>query len=240
MSSPSLQCIAAIKNRSRVPSTKGLEAAVTCPSDFNHPSSEQRATRAKKNQLYDVEIVEEKGSEVRVHYCGYSSEYDEWKPKVDIKYVAPPFQQREEDFSPLTHLACCIKKGLLPSRSGDPEVRIQVPCDIPSFRVLQEVAKPLSERGTMERYKILQYSDLDNVLGQKWHFRVVNEAGDFSYVILETLSFYLTKGKPILDYSVEKKEDTFTFKPFFIEQCNFIIFKFIRGDGNKLKLLEFL
>ena len=158
---------------------------------------------------------------------------------MDVKYIAPPFQPHEEEFSPLTHLACCIK-GLLPSRSGDPEVRIQVPCDIPSFQVLQEVAKPLQEGGATDKYKILHYSDLDNVLGEKWHFRVVNEAGDFSYVILETLSFYLTKGKPILDYTVEKNEDTLVFKPTFIEQCNFIIFKFIRGDGNKRKLLEFL
>ena len=238
ISSPDLQCRAAIKNRSRVPSTKGLEAAATCPSDFSHSTSKQRATK-NKNKLYDVVIVEEKGSEVKVHYCGYSSKYDEWKPKVDVKYVAPPFQPHDEEFSPLTHLACCIKKGLLPSRSGDPEVHIQVPCDIPSFQVLQEVAKSL-QGGATEKYKILRYSDLDNVLGEKWHFRVVNEAGDFSYVILETLSFYLTKGKPILDYTVEKNEDTLIFKPTFIEQCNFIIFKFIRGDGNKRKLLEFL
>ena len=78
------------------------------------------------------------------------------------------------------------------------------------------------------------------MLGEKWHIRVVNEAGDFSCVILETLSFYLTKGKPILDYTIEKNGDTLTFKPTFIEQCNFIILKFIRGDGNRRKLLEFL
>lgn len=154
MPSPSLQCIAAIKNRSRVPSTKGLETAATSPSDFSHPTSKQR------DKLYDVEIVEEKGSEVKVHYCGYSSKYDKWKPKVDVKTIAPPFPPCKEDFSPLTHLACCIKKGLVLSRSGDPEVHIQVPCDIPSFRVLQEVAKPLRERGATERYKILHYSNL--------------------------------------------------------------------------------
>ena len=70
---------------------------------------------------------------------------------------------------------------------------------------------------------------------------VVNEAGDFSYVILETLVFsmYLTKGEPILD-TVEKNEDTLTFKPTFIEQCKFIISKFIRSDGNKRKLRIFL
>ena len=117
-----------------------------------------------KNKLYDVEIVEEKGSEVKIHYYSYSSKYDEQKPKVDD--VAPPFQPHEEEFSLLTHLACCIKKGLLPSWSGDP-VCIQVTRNIPLFHVLQEVAKPL-RGGVTDQYKILHYSDLDNVLGKKW------------------------------------------------------------------------
>ena len=46
---------------------------------------------------------------------------------------------------------------------------------------------------------------------------------------------------PILEYEVEKKEDgTLEFTPAYIEQSHIIVFKFIRGDGNKHKLADFL
>ena len=69
----------------------------------------------------------------------------------------------------------------------------------------------------------------------------MNEAGDCSYVIRETVSFYMTKGRPIFEYNVKKKEDgTLILEPIYIESPYFLIFKFVRGDGNKEKLLEFI
>ena len=82
---------------------------------------------------------------------------------------------------------------------------------------------------------------MDEVLGKNWHFRVVNKAGDFSYVTLQTVSFHLSKCRPILEYDVEKKDDgTLQFTPTFIEQSHSLVFKFVRGDGNKQKLADFL
>ena len=40
-----------------------------------------RRKAESKNKLYNIEIVDEKG-EVKVHYVGYGSEYDEWKPRT--------------------------------------------------------------------------------------------------------------------------------------------------------------
>ena len=241
MSSSGLQCIQSVKNRTRTSSAKGLEATVShC--DLSPP----RRKNSSKNQLYDIEIIDQDGSRVKVHYIGYSSEYDEWKPKTEVKYVAPTFTSvTDEPFSPLKELACSIKRKLLPCRSGDPDVRIQVPCDITSFTTLQELGIPRSKSTGRDccksEYTLRQYSDLDSVLGEKWHLRVVNEVGDFSYVMLETISFYMTKGRPILDYSVEKDDsDELVFKPMYIEQSLLLIFKFVRGDGNKRKLLSFL
>ena len=50
------------------------------------------------------------------------------------------------------------------------------------------------------------------------------------------------KGRPILEYGVEKKDDgTLQFTPAYIEQSNIVVFKFVRGgDGNKQKLADFL
>ena len=41
-----------------------------------------RRKAESKNKLYNIEIVDEKGGEVKVDYVGYGSEYDEWKPRT--------------------------------------------------------------------------------------------------------------------------------------------------------------
>ena len=247
MSSPkaALQCIDTIKNRHRVPSAKCVEASATS-SQYDRGQPRIRETMSKKNQLYEIEIVAEEGSKVKVHYCGYSEEYNEWKPKSEIQYIKPQFNQVEQEFSPLTELARAIKRKLLPSRSGDPEVRVQVPCDTASFRALKELGIPQARahaRGgaDSQQFTITDYKSLDEVFGKNWHFRVTNKAGDFSYAMLQTICFHLSKGRPILEYEVEKKEDgTLEFTPAYIEQSHIIVFKFIRGDGNKHKLADFL
>ena len=45
-------------------------------------------------------------------------------------------------------------------------------------------------------YTIRQYSDLNELLGDRWHIRIVNSNGDFSQVLLETIRFYLGRGGP--------------------------------------------
>ena len=160
MSSPNLQCYHSVQKRSRVPSTKGLESAAIDSSDLSQPRK-----RSKKNQLYEIEVVEEQ--QVKVHYCGYSSDYDEWKPKSEVKHITPTFQPAADDhFSPLTELACSIKKKLLPSRHGDLEVRIQVSCDISTFQSLQELGTLSGDARDDEckmKYSIRHYRDLDSV-----------------------------------------------------------------------------
>ena len=95
---------------------------------------------------------------------------------------------------------------------------------------------PQARSGTRSRY-----SDLDKLLREKWRFRVTNPIGNFSYVILETVSFHLTMRQPLLDYEVLRKEDgTLTFDPVYIEQPHAMVFSFVRGDGNKSKLADFI
>ena len=55
------------------PSVKNIEAAAN--SDFSLRS--ERKQRESKRKLYDIEIVEEDESRVKVHYYGYSSRYDD-------------------------------------------------------------------------------------------------------------------------------------------------------------------
>ena len=82
-----LQCIDAVKNRSRAASTRSAEAAASTIS----PSHFRPQKRVSKNKLYDIEVVAENGSQVKVHYCGYGSEFDEWKPRSEVMYTKPAF-----------------------------------------------------------------------------------------------------------------------------------------------------
>ena len=59
-----------------------------------------------------------------------------------------------------------------------------------------------------------EYSDLNDILGDDWHFRVVNEARDFSYAILESIAFHYCTSRPLMEYEVEK-----TMKPLVCPQC---------------------
>ena len=62
-------------------------------------------------------------------------------------YNKPKFDDIEQDYSALTELACSIKKGLLPTRKEDSEVRIQVPFDLTSFRMLHINPKDMNVDG---------------------------------------------------------------------------------------------
>ena len=148
-----------------------------------------------------MEVVEEKEALVKVHYTGYSRHFDEWNPKEEVVLNRPNFQKStEQEWSAITELACSIKKPLLPSRSEDPEVWIQIPCDGVTFQLLQSKGIAVGAKvqtGSSQKYTISSYSDFDELLSQRWHIQVVNPVGDFSYVILKTVCFYLTKHRPI-------------------------------------------
>ena len=62
-------------------------------------------------------------------------------------------------------------------------------------------------RGGVPIYTIDHYNDLDELLGNQWHMRELNVNGDFSYAILGTVSFLLTRCRPLSGYEVVRCED---------------------------------
>ena len=113
-----LQCISAVKNRSRMPIAKSLSAIAN--QDFAIPPKKQK----KDNKLYDIEIVDEDGPNLKVHYVGYDEMYDEWKPRSQILIKKP--EGDRTGYSPFAELVSCIKKKLKAIHTDDPAVRIQV------------------------------------------------------------------------------------------------------------------
>ena len=228
-----LSCMDAVKSRQRSTVTTVEVSPPSLP--------RRRATSSLKN-LYDIEIVDEdeENEKVRIHYVGYSSEYDEWRKRSEI-VVRPPHVTRvpsrvdSVNFS-FSNLLCAIKKRLTPSRE-DPAIRIQLPFE-------EADCETLTQKGTKcehsNQYKIDSYSELDSVLGEDWHYRVVNTRGDFTFAVLETVRFHVYRPKPILEYVPKLQDNKLQYIPAYTHQETQLVFTFVRREGNRRKLIDFL
>ena len=116
-----LQCIDAVKKRSRNPSAKCITAIAD--SDV-HTSLTLKKPKIDRT-LYDIEIIDEDGPHVRVHYVGYDKKYDEWKLRSEIVMKKPP-EGESINYSPFVELVGNIKRKLKAMRSDDLALRIQV------------------------------------------------------------------------------------------------------------------
>lgn len=106
-----------------------------------------------------------------------------------------------------------------------------------TWQTLQGVTKCDSGRA----YTITQYSDLDHLMGEGWHYRVYNTRGDFAYAMLETIRFHLFHPKPILEYSVAlDPSKKLQYTPMYTMQGPQLVFSFVRHDGNHRRLIQFL
>ena len=123
-----LQCYQSIKNRRRIP------------------------IKAKTKERHQVEVIKEDGARVKVHYIGYGSEFDEWKPREEVT-LKPQDKIMHTDFHPHTELACQIKKSLLPSKT----VKIQVT----GSREASEQLASIGTKKAKNRYTINAFDDLD-------------------------------------------------------------------------------
>jgi hypothetical protein len=179
-------------------------------SKLSKPSNRIKKS-SKSSDIYPIEVVDEDSStsQVRVHYIGYSSECDEWKTKKDIISLCDddpdptPYTESEilVRFSLYGELRSRIKAALNSGRKDSPMVKIDLPFD------RLEYGGGLCLCGTKKRllrgvqhYSIAQYQNLDHLLGKNWHYRGLNSNGDFCYVLLDTVYYYLYRRRPIREY----------------------------------------
>lgn len=80
----------------------------------------------------------------------------------------------------------------------------------------------------IDHYTIKNYGDLNSLFGRNWHYRGLNQLGDFCYVICETVDFYLYKKRPLIQYVEQEGTPTKISVP----RGYTLVFKFIRGDGT--------
>ena len=171
---------------------------------------------------------------MKIHFIGYSSRYDEWRPLTDI--IGKRTLTMKEDSSCLrfhVELASKIKSNLSSSRKNSPEVRIEVPFDkglYDSNTSLKAKGREFKVvRGVMH-YSLSSYSDLNPILGKNWHVKGINEAGDCCYVILETVRFFLRRRRQQVEHIPDSASEHGTIR-IEKEQGYLLVFTFVRGDG---------
>ena len=206
MSQSNLSSLSSVKTRSRASSRRLRESTISenllHENRYGHGGRTRTSSSGNRNRLYDIEVLEEEEYRIKIHYVGYSSRYDEWIRKSELRYKPgrPHHDDRDEsedeslDASSLVFstLGCCIKQKLIPSGGReDPAVRIQLPCTHDTFQLLKRRGRSLGKLRSRDTYTIRNYSDLDDLLGEGWHLRVNNINGDFSHVIIETIRFYM-------------------------------------------------
>ena len=200
---------------------------------------------ASEGDLFKLKVIEEKEDMVKVHYIGYSKRHDEWRKKEDI--VVLDDDSDDDDggkddgeeavtgyipFSLYRVLANKIKLSLNSSRKASPSVRIDMEFD----RVVYEGG--LAKNGTRKRrhgkrdiFGVKEYKDLDGLLGKGWHWRGLNQAGDFCYVVKDSVEFYLTTKRALKEFKpVSSSSDVVTVQERDLG-CS-LVFKFVRGDGT--------
>ena len=187
-----------------------------------------RARRAKikavsPERLYPLRVVEEDEERqlVKVHYEGYSSCYDEWRARDGIVDLQPDDKTGGEDddavedaetgslgvapilpFNLYHELVVGIKGSLTSARKKSPQIRLRMPFDKLTFD------GGLKARGVEAgggKYTIKQYQDLQDILGGGWYYKGLNEHGDFCFVILRSIRFYLYQRRSIVDYQPLKE-----------------------------------
>lgn len=203
---------------------------------LQEPSSSSQADDL--DRLYRVNIIDEEEDQVKIHYIGFSRKYDEWRPKSEVTSlnqepesgpVYQPIDIAGPEYSHYAELKARIKASLKSSRKDSPVVTIDIPFDPLAFNGSIRLCGTFvwTFRGT-DRYTIKTYRDLDGYLGSSWYIRVLNPNGDFSYIVRETVEFYLYKRKPIQDFTLSSDG---SFVPTLIEQNCALVFSFVIEDG---------
>ena len=207
----------------------------------------KKKSKTSSNKLYRVRVIEEDGDLVKVHFIGYSSREDEWKTREELVLLqggaTPDSDDARDSSATETSQPCCdvwqpfslyrelgnkIKCSLQSARKESPTVKINISFDkLLLDGGLGRIGIKKRKHYGQQRYTIKSYKDLDPLLGSNWHWRGLNEAGDFCYVMLPTLEFWLKHKKPLKEFLPPTHEVRSSTRDLGFS----LMFTFVRGDG---------
>ena len=178
-------------------------------SQLNLPKSSIKRRRKVSKKLYPISVIEKQENRVKIHYIGYEDHFDEWRDEAEVETlqdteetesIAEPCEVLEP-YSFYRDLGIKIKRSLSCNRTASPAIKIVMPFDVIMFNGgLKSSGIPSKKVGGYQHYKIMHYKDLNHLLGQNWHVRGINSGGDYGYVVLDTVDFYLRRNRSLVEY----------------------------------------
>lgn len=202
-----------------------------------------------KDKLYPIEVVEISGSRGRIHFIGYDNGYDEWRDLSELVNIPPNPKSCKDNSANVTihdtpiqpytlynELRIKIKQALVcRTGKGSPSVTIDMGFDYLLFKGgLQAVGvAKQSTHGRNLRYKLISYKDLDPLLGQNWHYRGANVNGDYAFVILNSVEYYIHKRRKLIEYHPPQLAAHSTPVLHLEDSGHALKFCFTRGYGNR-------
>jgi len=199
--------------------------------------------RKAAHKLYPIEVVARRGSQVRIHYIGYGTEYDEWRESNDLvctqtsnNTINTNYHTTGTIIQPYNlhaELRVKIKQALVCGKKQSPSVSIDMGFDFLIFKGgLQAAGVPTEMARGIQQFKLQRYDDLDHLLGDNWHYRGINDRGDYGFVILDSVEYYLSKRRTITEYS-PSAQSSGEITAHKIDTGYSLKFSFIRGYGNR-------
>ena len=200
---------------------------------------------SRKDKLYPIEVVETDGCRGRIHYVGYNDSFDEWRDLSELVDIPPHPSHNSasvihdtpiQPYNLYNELRLKIKYALVcRAGKGSPLITIDMGFDYLLFKGgLQAVGVVKQDtHGRNLQYKLRSYKDLDPLLGQNWHFRGANEKGDYAFVILSSVEYYIHQRRRITEYHPSQSAAKST-PVLHSEDAGYgLKFCFTRGYGNK-------
>ena len=133
-----------------------------------------------------------------------------------------------QPFSLYRELGNKVKSSLQSSRRESPAVKLDMTFDKLLFEGgLGRLGMEKRVCRGIRRYTIRAYSDIDSLLDKGWHWRGLNEAGDYCYVILDSVEFYLYRKRPLQEFFPSSPSCYSCDR----DQGYGLVFTFVRGDG---------
>lgn len=196
-----------MKLRKRQPDLNYAKLHRGSPLQLNLRSREIKKTWSPKT-LFEVTVLDSRQTdnlrEVKVHYPGWSTNFDEWRKESEI--VETPQEaltNSGEDFFKFS-LLNSIKEKLSCARKKDSEVTITIPVPKESFySLVTRHNLDCSSKTARNSYYFSNTQLAKTTFMKGWWYRIINKAGDFAHIDLDTFQMWLRERPCLEEYTKE-------------------------------------
>ncbi|KAJ8019297.1 hypothetical protein HOLleu_42178 [Holothuria leucospilota] len=133
-----------------------------------------------------------------------------------------------------SELQIAVKESLHCNRKCDSLVELSIPLPRDTFKVMTDCGVQISSKPG--KWTLHELTDLNEVIGKDWYYRIVNRFSDFSYVKKGSFTYWPAERPPLHEYNFSDSglSSKFTHRGFALKV------KFVRGIGNKFDFESYI